>query len=58
MPAPRRIQPTALEQTVRRQAERSRQIRGLLLIAGALLIFIVLRAGLHNIFTPGWWRLW
>jgi hypothetical protein len=63
MPAPHRPpltapKQTALEQALRRQTERRRQIRGLLLLAGALLIFILLRAGLHTVFTPGWWRLW
>jgi hypothetical protein len=33
-------------------------MRGLLLLAFAILIFSLLRAGNHNIFTPGWWRLW
>jgi hypothetical protein len=68
MPAPHRTPPAtlkqtapkqiALEQALRRQTERRRQIRGLLLLAAFLLIFILLRAGLHNVFTPGWWRVW
>jgi len=41
-----------------KQHERHRQVRGLLLLAIAILIFSLLRAGLHNVFTPGWWRLW
>jgi len=41
-----------------RQIERRRQVRGLLLLALALLLFSILRFGVHNIFTPGWWRLW
>lgn len=50
---------TALEQqTRRRQTERRRQIRGLLLLAAGLVVFILLRAGLHTVFTPGWWRQW
>jgi hypothetical protein len=44
--------------TSRRQTERRRQVGGLLLLAIAILIFSLLRAGMHNIFTPGWWRLW
>jgi hypothetical protein len=44
--------------TTRRQTERRRQVRGLLLLALAILVFSLLRAGTHNIFTPGWWRLW
>ncbi|MEO6910378.1 MAG: hypothetical protein ABI158_05590 [Edaphobacter sp.] len=39
-----------------RQSERRRQMRGLLLFAAVVLLFSLLRA--HNVFTPGWWRLW
>jgi hypothetical protein len=38
--------------------ERRRQIRGLLLLALAAHVFAILRAGIHNVFTVGWWRLW
>jgi hypothetical protein len=38
--------------------ERRRQIRGLLLLALAAILFAILRAGPHRVFTPGWWRLW
>jgi len=38
--------------------ERRRQIRGLMLLAFAVLVFSILRAGVSNVFTPGWWRLW
>ena len=38
--------------------ERRRQIRGLLLLALVVLVFCLNRAGLHNVFTRGWWRLW
>ena len=38
--------------------ERRRQIRGLLFLAFAALVFAILRAGAHNVFTTGWWRLW
>jgi hypothetical protein len=44
--------------TARRQTERRRQIRGLLFVAIVILIFSLLRAGTHTIFTSGWWRLW
>jgi hypothetical protein len=57
-PSPALVEQIALEQTIRRQTERRRQIRGLLLLFTALLIFILLRAGLHNVFTPKWWRVW
>jgi len=40
------------------QLERRRQIRGLLLLALAAIVFAIYRAGIHNVFTPGWWRLW
>ena len=38
--------------------ERGRQVRGSLLLAGAVLVFAVMRAGVHRVFTVGWWRLW
>jgi len=38
--------------------ERVRQVRGLILLAVAVLVFGVLRAGVHRVFGPGWWRLW
>jgi hypothetical protein len=38
--------------------ERRRQVRGLLLLAAAAIAFAILRAGLHRVFTVGWWRLW
>lgn len=45
--------------THRKTIERRRQVRGLLLLALAVLVFSLLRAGLHHVFTPaGWWRLW
>ena len=40
------------------QQERRRQLRGLMLLAIAVLFFSILRAGIHRVFTPGWWRLW
>jgi hypothetical protein len=39
-------------------AERRRQVRGLLVLAIAAIVFSVLRAGVHRVFTVGWWRLW
>jgi hypothetical protein len=38
--------------------ERRRQLRGLILLAVAVIVFTVFRAGVHWVFTPGWWRLW
>jgi hypothetical protein len=40
------------------QLERRRQLRGSLLLAGAALLFAILRAGVHRVFGAGWWRLW
>lgn len=37
---------------------RRRQAAGLLLIALAILVFSVWRAGLHAVFPTGWWRVW
>lgn len=34
------------------------QVRGLLWLALAVLVFSVARAGLHVAFPAGWWRLW
>jgi len=45
--------PDAAEHLVRR-----RQLRGLLLLALAVILFAILRAGVHRVFTAGWWRLW
>ncbi len=51
--------PPQPDSTQRKQAERRRQVRGLVLLAIAVLVFSLLRAGLHTVFTPhGWWRLW
>ena len=38
--------------------ERRAQIRGLLYLALLAIAFSILRAGIHNVFTKGWWRLW
>ncbi len=40
------------------QVERRHQVRGLLLLAIAAIVFAIFRAGIHNVFTEGWWRLW
>jgi hypothetical protein len=40
------------------RSERRRQVRGLVMLAVAVLIFSVLRAGVHRVFGLGWWRLW
>ena len=54
----------ARDESIRLQAqtqlhrERRRQIRGLVFLAIAALFFAIFRAGVHRVFTPGWWRLW
>ncbi len=50
-------QPTP-QKTLAEQIERRRQVRGLLLLAIAAIVFAILRANPHNVFTHGWWRLW
>ena len=40
------------------QLERRRQVRGLLLLALAAIVFAILRAGVHRVLSTGWWRLW
>jgi hypothetical protein len=40
------------------QHERRRHTRGLLLLALAAIVFAIVRAGVHRVFTQGWWRLW
>ncbi|WP_260706508.1 hypothetical protein [Edaphobacter flagellatus] len=40
------------------QLERLRQLRGLMLLAFAVIAFSMWRFGFSHIFTPGWWRLW
>jgi len=42
----------------KQHSERRSQVRGLLLLALAALVFAILRAGVHRVFTVGWWRLW
>ena len=38
--------------------ERRLQATGLLLLALAVLLATVLRAGIHNVFLPRWWHPW
>lgn len=33
-----------------------RQVLGIAILAAAILVFTLLRADLHNVFPPGWWR--
>jgi hypothetical protein len=43
----------------RKQVERRRQVRGLLVLALVVLLFSLARVGFHRVFvSAGWWRLW
>jgi hypothetical protein len=53
MPAPESQQKNFPE-----HQERRRHTRGLLLLAIAAIVFAIVRAGPHRVFTQGWWRLW
>ena len=44
-------------QQERERDQRRSLLRGLLWLALLALIFSVVRAGLHRVFVPGWWRL-
>ena len=46
------------EQLRREGTERRRQLRGLLLLAVAAVLFVLFRFGVARVFLPGWWRLW
>ena len=48
--------PTPAQQQQAYRRERRSQLRGLLLIAGAVLAFILYRARPLHLFHPGWWR--
>jgi len=52
------VRRTPPEQHSAHDQQRRRQVRGLLLLALAALVFAVLRAGAGHAFGPGWWRLW
>ena len=43
-------------QQERERDQRRSLLRGLLWLALLALIFSVVRAGLHRVFVPGWWR--
>lgn len=38
--------------------ERRAQVRALLGLALLVILGSILRAGVHRVFTSGWWRLW
>ena len=46
------------EPSAAERIERRRQVRGLLLLAIVAIVFAILRAGVHRVFTVGWWRIW
>ena len=45
------------DQEAARTRERRSQVRGLLVLAALVLLWVLWRANLHAIFHPGWWRL-
>jgi hypothetical protein len=57
MPRPSHTEPDP-QKVLAEQQERRRQARGLLLLALAAIVFAIVRAGAHRVFTQGWWRLW
>lgn len=57
MPASRRDRAVEVSEAAQKH-ERRRQVRGLLLLAALVLVFSLMRAGAHQVFTAGWWRLW
>jgi len=42
----------------REHVERSRQLRGLLILAFIVIVFSIVRAGFDRVFPPSWWHLW
>jgi hypothetical protein len=50
--------PLRPENNASEKAERRAQIRGLLVLGILAIVFAILRAGVHRVFTVGWWRLW
>jgi hypothetical protein len=49
---------TSREGAERIRQERTRQVRGLLLLLVLILLGTILHAGVRNVFLPGWWRVW
>ena len=55
---PMRLNPTRRpDHTHAHRRERLSQLRGLLILAGLVLLWVLYRADRHAIFHPGWWRL-
>lgn len=53
------MRPRPVDQQARKHKlleERRLQIGAALLLGLIALVVIVLRAGVHNVFAPGWWR--
>jgi len=56
MPASTR--PSESKHDTRLKRERIRQLRGLMLLAFAVIFFSIWRFGFDRVFTPEWWCLW
>ncbi|ADV81109.1 hypothetical protein AciPR4_0271 [Terriglobus saanensis SP1PR4] len=48
---------TPREGAERIRQERTRQVRGLLILLAFILLGTVLHVGVRNVFLPGWWRV-
>ena len=57
-PASTQASKAGKDRAIAQQLERRSQVRGLLLLALAAILFAILRTGVHRVFTVGWWRLW
>lgn len=62
-PVATRAMERALAEQAAYRAERARVqqrsvVRGLVLLALMVFLVSVLRARVHNVFLPGWWRHW
>jgi hypothetical protein len=57
MRPPRLNSKSPTHQTAAYRRERRAQLRGLLILAALVLLWILFRANRHAIFHPGWWRL-
>ena len=53
---PSETEPPEPEHAEARARERRSQLRGLLVLAGAVLLFLLLRARPLLLFQRGWWR--
>ena len=48
----------AQQKSLQESLEKRHMLRGLLLLAGLVLLGSMLHAGSERVFVPGWWRQW